>query len=386
MFLNKMNMKKINKQSNFAMFMVLFTLVLGYASCKKTDEGAGGQPVITRVRLISKTDTLKNVVHRITLDSNLTYDETRQVTFDSTIVAGRLNNQYAIVGENLLTTLSVSFNGLNVNYNPALLTDHSIIISIPEQTPYGTSQSNKLVVTTKFGTASFDFPILQPPPVITSFSPVAAGAGETVTLTGTIFEGVTKVAFDLVPAEIIGTPTKTQIQVKVPAGVVQSRILVTTPGGTTRSAGSFGFKSLLYDDAFPTGWGSYFGYNSTRDLANTLHVKRGTSAIENTFTDGYGALQIGYNGSTIDVARSGLTAIKLSIYGGAGIVAGSKVQLVINGNYGNAVPITLTPGTYTDYTIPLKDLGSPTVITEFVLQSLGNAVPSVIYVDDIGFI
>ena len=86
------------------------------------------------------------------------------------------------------------------------------------------------------------------------------------------------------------------------------------------------------------------------------------------------------------MTRSGLTAIKLSIYGGAGIVAGGKVQLVINGNYGNAVPITLTPGTYTDYTIPLKDLGNPTVITEFVLQSLGNAVPSVIYVDDIGFI
>ena len=379
-------MKKINKQSNFAMFMVLFTIILGYASCKKTDEGAGGQPVITRVRLISKTDTLKNVVHRITLDSNLTFDETRQVSFDSTVVAGRLNNQYAIVGENLLTTLSVSFNGLNVNYNPALLTDNSIIISIPAETPYGSSQNNKLLVTTKFGTASFDFPILQPPPVITSFSPVAAGAGEIVTITGTIFEGVSKVAFDLVPAQIVGTPTKTQIQVRVPAGVVQSRILVTTPGGTTQSVGSFGFKSLLYDDVFPTGWGSYLGYNSTINLTSTTQVKRGTNAIATTFTDAYGALQIGYNGSTIDVTKSGLTAIKLSIYGGAGIVAGNKVQLVINGNYGNAVQITLTPGVYTDYTIPLKDLGNPATITEFVLQSLGNAVPSVIYVDDIGFI
>lgn len=386
MFLNKMNMKNINKQSKFALLLLFMAVAMGYSSCKKTDEGAGGAPVITKVRLISKSDTLSNVVHRITLDSNSIYDETRQVKFDSTVVAGRLNNQYAIVGENLLTTLSVSFNGVQVNYNPALLTDKSIIISIPATTPYGASQSNKLVVTTKFGTASFNFPILQPPPIITSFSPVAAGSGEIVTLVGTIFEGVTKVTFDSIPAQIVGTPTSTQIQVRVPAGVVQSRILVTTPGGTTRSTGSFGFKALLYDDVFATGWGSYLGYNSTINLVNTVNVKRGTNAITTTFTDGYGALQIGYNGSTIDVVRSGLTAIKFSIYGGAGIVAGSRVQLVINGNYGNPVAITLTPGVYTDYTIQLKDLGNPTVITEFVLQSLGNAVPSTIYVDDLGFI
>lgn len=381
-----MNMKKINNQTRFTTLLLFVAIVVGFASCKKTDEGAGGAPKITRVRLISKTDTLKNVVHRINLDSNLVYNETRQVKFDSTVVAGRLNNQYAIVGENLMTTLSVSFNGLQVNYNPALLTDNSIIISIPAETPYGPSQSNKLIVTTKFGTASFDFPILQPPPTITSFSPVAAGAGETVTIVGTIFEGVTKVTFDSIPAQIVGTPTKTQIQVKVPAGVVQSRILVTTPGGTTRSAGSFGFKALLYDDLFATGWGSYLGYNSTINLASTVRVKRGTNAIATTFTDAYGALQIGYNGATINVTSAGLTAIKFSVYGGTGIVAGSRVQLVINGNYGNAVAITLVPGVYTDYTIQLKDVGNPSVITEFVLQSLGNAVPSTIYVDDIGFI
>lgn len=379
-------MKKINKQTKLTMTLAFVAMVIGFTSCKKNNEGAGGMPKITRVRLVSKTDTLKNVIHRINLDSNSVYDETRQVKFDSTIVAGRLNNQYAIIGENLLTTTSVSFNGLKVNYNPALLTDNSIIISIPAETPYGPAQSNKLIVTTKFGVASFDFPILQPPPTITSFSPVAAGAGETVTIMGTIFEGVSKVTFDSIPAQIVGTPTKTQIQVRVPAGIVQSRILVTTPGGTTRSASSFGFKALLYDDLFSTGWGSYLGYNSTINTASTTQVKRGTSAIATTFTDAYGALQIGYNGSTIDVVKSGLTSIKFSVYGGSGIAFGSKVQLVINGDYGKSVAITLVPGVYTDYTVDLKDLGSPSVITEFVLQSLGNAVPSTIYVDDIGFI
>jgi hypothetical protein len=385
MFLNKLNMKKINKQSIGAMIMLVI-IALGFTACEKdVDEGAGGTPKITRVRLISKTDTLKNVDHRLNLDSNNVYDEVRQVKFDSTVVAGRLNNQYAIVGENLLTTLSVSFNGLRVNFNPALLTDNSIIISIPAETPYGASQSNKLEVTTKFGTASYNFPILQPPPTITSFNPVAAGSGEIVTITGKIFEGVSKVMFDLIPAEIVGTPTATQIQVKVPAGVVQAYIFVTTPGGTTRSVGSFGFRSVLYDDAFATGWGSYFGYNSDRNYTNTVNVKRGTYAIATTFTDAYGALQVGYNGATIEVTKLGLTAIKLSIYGGAG-TKGNAVQLVINGNYGKAVRLELSDGKYTDYTISLKDLGDPANITELVLQSLGGGVPSTIYVDDIGFI
>ncbi|MDO7744800.1 MAG: hypothetical protein MUP99_13525, partial [Pedobacter sp.] len=118
--------------------ILLFVMVaLAYTSCKKDNEGAAGNPVITKVRVISKTDTIKDVDHRINLDSNLVYDETRVVSFDSTVVAGRLNNQYAIIGENLLTTLSVSFNGVKVNFNPALLTDHSIIISIPNDVPYG---------------------------------------------------------------------------------------------------------------------------------------------------------------------------------------------------------------------------------------------------------
>lgn len=378
-------MKMINKQSNVVLLILLVMVAIGYTSCKKDDEGAGGTPVITKVRVISKTDTLEHVDHRITLDSNLVFDETRVVSFDSTVVAGRLNNQYAIIGENLLTTLSVSFNGVKVNFNPALLTDHSIIISIPENIPYGAGQSNQLMVTTKFGTASFDFPILQPPPVIASFSPVAAGAGEIVTLTGTIFEGVTEVRFDTTVAEIVGTPTKTQIQVKVPAGIVQAYIFVTTPGGTSRSVGSFGFKAVLYDDQFSNGWGSYFGYNSTRNYTNTVNVKRGTYAIETIYTDAYGALQIGYNGTNIDVAAAGLTAIKISIYGGAG-TTGQAVQLVINGDYGKAVRLELTEGKYTDYTIPLSDLGAPASINEFVLQGLGLPLNTTIYVDDIGFI
>ncbi|RYE35924.1 MAG: hypothetical protein EOP42_05225, partial [Sphingobacteriaceae bacterium] len=101
-------------------------MVFGIASCKKTEQGGTGAPTVTRVRLLSKTDTIKNVVHRITLDSSSIYNDTRTVAFDSTVASGRLGTQYGIIGTNLLTTTTVSFNGVSVYFNPALLTDNSI--------------------------------------------------------------------------------------------------------------------------------------------------------------------------------------------------------------------------------------------------------------------
>lgn len=376
---------KRNLKTAFLLLSVMMVTVI--TACKKTQIGGTGAPTVTRVRLLSKNDTIKNVVHRVTLDSSSTYNDTRIDPFDSTVTVGRLNNLYGILGTNLLTTSKVSFNGVSVYFNPALLTDNSIIVTIPAGVPFGPSQSNKLTIVTQYGSIDYTFGIQQPPPVITSFVPLAGSPGDIVTITGSVFDAVSGVRFDNAPAQIVGTPSTTQIQVKVPAGVVQSFIYVTTPGGTTKSPASFGFKSLVYDDALFGGWGNYTGYNSTLNFANTVNVKRGTHSIKTTYASNYGALQIGYGGATISVSGQGLTAIKLSIYADPGtITAGQKVQVVLNGVYGNAVQITLTPGSYTDYTIPLSSLGSPTTITELVVQAYGLNVGSIIYVDDIGFI
>jgi hypothetical protein len=372
-------------------------MVFGLASCKKNDVGGTGAPTVTRVRILSKTDTIKNVVHRVTLDSNSVYNDTRVVGFDSTVTSGRLGTQYGIIGTNLLTTTSVKFNGVSVYFNPALLTDNSIIITIPASTstaaqvPFGPGQTNKLTIVTTHGTVDYTFPIQQPPAVITSFTPLSAGAGDIVTITGSIFNSVSAVRFDTTPAVIVGTPTPTSIQVRVPAGIASAYIYVTTPGGTTKSPTSFGFKYTIYDDALAGGWGGqgsggYAGYNSTRDYANTAQPKRGTNAIAVTFSDAYGALQLGYGGAAaINVKTLGLTSIKFSIYGGAGIKTGDKLQVVVNGKYGGYT-VTLTAGAYVDFTIPLSALGNPDAITELVLQNQGSAAPSTIYVDDIGFI
>lgn len=366
-------------------------IMAGMVSCKKSE--TGGAPTITRVRLISKNDTIQTTtIGRI--DSTGQVEDTTYTTavilpFDSTIAGGRLNNQYAIIGSNLQTTLSVSFNGLSVYFNPGLVTNTSIIVTIPANAPFGPSQNNTLTVVTKFGTANFTFPILQPPPIITSFSPAVGSAGDTVTIMGTIFDGLLGVKFDTVSATVISS-TSTQIKVLVPAGVVQAYIYVTTPGGTTQSTTSFGFKYIIYLSGLTTGWGGngggYSGYNSTLNFSDNAHILTGTSDISVVFSSNYGALQIGYGGSAITVSTLGLTAIKFSVYGGAGTPDGTMAQAVINGDYTDAQSFAISANGYTTYTIPLSSLGNPGTITEFVIQGLNVGVPSTIYVDDIGFI
>ncbi|MGY4538110.1 hypothetical protein ACVW0P_002530 [Mucilaginibacter sp. UYNi724] len=380
------------KNSKIYHLALAVLMIIGIAACKKdSPEGGKGAPVITRVRTVSKADTIAGVEHRITLDSSSVYDDHTVIASDSTVTNGKLNNQYAILGENLLTTNAVLFNGASVYFNPALVTGKVIIITIPDGTPFGPSQSNKLTVVTKYGKVDFDFSIQQPPPSITNFDPLAAGSGDIVTINGKIFNGVTGVKFDNAPAEIIGTPTDTQIKVKVPAGVVQSYIYVTTPGGTAKSVASFGFKYIIYDDMLSAGWGGqgsggYDGYGSTRKYNSTEHPKRGANAIAVTVDNGYGALQLGYGGATLSVTSAGLKSLKFSIYGGAAFKAGDKVQVVINGNYGKAYPVEVTVGAYTDYTIKLSDLGDPATISEITFQTLGVAAPGTFYVDDLGFI
>ncbi len=387
-------MKKINQ----SIFYILSLLLLVAVSCKKNDIGGTGAPTITRVRTLAKNDTINNVVTRVTLDSSTTQTRISIVAFDSTVTSGSLGNQYAILGTNLLTTKTVSFNGVNVYFNPGLLTDHSIIVTIPAltsmaaQVPFGPGQTNKLIVVTRYGSVSYNFPITQPAPVITSFAPQVANPGDIVTITGQIFTGVTSVRFDKIPATIVGTPTSTQIQVKVPQGVSSNLIYVTTPGGTAVSATTFGFKYVIYTESLATGWGGqgsggYDGYNSTRTYNDKTQPEAGAYDIATIFTNNYGALQLGYGGATtINVSSLGLTAFKFSVYAGQGFAAGQKLQVVINGAYGSGVVVTLTPGAYTDFVIPLSSLGNPSTITEIVLQNYGVTPPCTIYVDNIGFI
>jgi len=369
-------------------------MVWSLPACKKDAAGVKGLPTVTRVRLLSKTDTVRDVIHPINLDSISVYDQSRLAPFDSTVTSGRLGVQYAIVGANFLTTKSVSFNGVSIYFNPGLLTDKIIIVTLPTTLPYGPAQSNKLTIVTKYGSVDFPFGILQPAPVITSFTPMSGSAGDIVTITGTILDNTSAVHFDTIAAQIVGTPTSTQVQVRVPAGVVKSYLYVTTPGGTAKSIDSFGipapvYKVWVYDDAFAANW-TFGGYSTTRDAANKEHPNRGLYAIKATADDPaniYGGFTVGYkdaSGNGLNVAALGITSVQFFLYGDVAS-DGKTVQLYVNGAYSVAVQAKIKGGVYTKVTIPLSSLGNPTVITEIAIQNVSGSVPLTYYVDDIGF-
>ncbi|WP_416444330.1 IPT/TIG domain-containing protein [Leeuwenhoekiella sp. A16] len=348
--------EKIKKKLSFSPLLVALFAVVLFASCEPDDTTqmptSVEAPVLDRVSLVEK---------------------------DSTTAVGLRSNMYAIYGKNLSTTQRITFNDTEAYFNPTLVTDTNILVAVPADAPYF-GGSDKLVVETTAGSASLDFSVAQPAPDIDSFSPLAAGAGDIVTIVGSIFEGVESVRFGDVEAEIVSA-TATEIEVRVPEGIVQSYIFVETAGGVTQSPQAFGFKFVIYDDALAAGWW-VGGWSGTQDFENTAHVKRGDFSVERVYEGGYSGFQIGNGGAPIPL--SDYSAIKVSIFGGAGI---GDVKVVINGDYDNGKIITITEGEWTNFTIPFSELGTASdTLNEFVIQEFSGSAPSTIYIDDLGLI
>jgi len=299
---------------------------------------------------------------------------------DSTTSLGYTSNMYAIIGQNLGTTVKVSFNGVAAYLNPTLITDNNIIVTVPKDAPWK-DQPDKITVETMFGTADIDFKIQQPGPEIDNFDPKAAGEGDIVTITGEVFDGLERVMFDSTEAEVVSS-SSTEIKVKVPAGIVQAFIHVFTPGGVATSAAAFGFKYVVYDDDlagswWKGGWGNITTWNSAEV------VKRGASSIKIEYTGAWSGFQTGYSGAEINLSE--YAAIKLSVYGAIG-GGNRKVKLVVNGNYDGGYEFMVNEGEWQDLTIPLNAVGSPATLQEIVIQEFEGNATTKIYVDDIGLI
>ncbi|SDE58880.1 IPT/TIG domain-containing protein [Mucilaginibacter pineti] len=388
-------MKSKRFQSGLYMLLCCMVAIIYFGGCKKDNSGAA--PQITRVRTVAKDTVINNVIQRITLDSSIAITTTRSIKQDSTVISGGLNGLYAILGQHLATTTAVNFNGQSAYFNPALVTDNSIIVSIPLDAPWGAGVSNTLTVVTKYGSVSVPFTILQPAPVITSFTPLYASAGDIITITGTTFNGVSAVKIGATAAEIVGTPTPTQIQIKVPSGDVQGFLTVTTPGGTATSPMAYGFKLVVYDDVLANGWWvGGWGGGDHPIFDNTSPVLRGNHSVAVTYTGGYAGFQIGNGGASISL--TGMTAIKISIYGGPG-TTGNILRISIVGPDKNGhmvsntntppdgVNVSITEGKWQTFTIPLSQFGTgPVEVQQIIVQELSGVSPETIYIDDIGFI
>lgn len=346
-------MKQKNKFSVISNFLlVIFTLSL--ISCEGDDLRtvfSGEPPVITEVSLVETNEPVSSGFRR---------------------------SFYVIKGENLESTREVLFNGAPAFVNPSFVTKSNIVVAIPENAPYGISDSI-LEVVTSFGTATIPFSINQPRPEISSIVPLAAGAGEEVTITGDIFEGLLSVRFGDVEAEIVSF-SSTEIIVLVPENIVQAKIFVETPGGLTESDVAFGFKFVVYDDFLATGWW-IGGWGGSQIFDSTTVVRRGDFSIERT-TEGFSGFQIGNGGAPLPLAD--FSAIKVSLYYDG--VGTNDVRIVVNEKWDDGNIVTLQGGEWMDFTFTFEELGvTEGTIDQFVVQEFsGSSV--VIYIDDIGMI
>jgi photosystem II stability/assembly factor-like uncharacterized protein len=150
-----------------------------------------------------------------------------------------------IQGKNFRGTRAVHFGSAPASFT--LLNDSTIRATV------GGGASGSVRVDTETGFGSLPGFTFIPPPVVSSFTPEAAAAGTTVTLTGQNFIDVTAVSFGGVAAASFRVLSATTIEAVVGIGATGS-IAVTAIGGTGTKAG---FEALPVISSFTPAAGTF---------------------------------------------------------------------------------------------------------------------------------
>ena len=151
-----------------------------------------------------------------------------------TAASGKTGDTITITGTSFNTASSVAIGG-------TAAASFTVVSATSITAVVGSGTTGVITVTTEAGTATstgtFTF---IPAPTITSFTPTSGVAGATITITGTNFTGATIVNFGGTAAASFTVVSATSITAVVGAGT-DGTIVVTTPGGTATSSGTFDF-------------------------------------------------------------------------------------------------------------------------------------------------
>jgi len=338
-------MKKLNLKSILGL-LTAFTIVFSFTSCSEDDAAA--------------VSTSAPVIESVSLAIN-----------DSLTTTGFADNTYIIRGTGFSTTQKIYFNDTDTYFNPTLITENVIFVTVDRETPY-VDAADQIKVVTQYGEGTYNFVIAPPAPLISSYTPINATAGETVTIWGSDFVNP-EVFFGDVQATII-TSTINMITVELPAGVDGEYLMVSTLGGDGTAPQAIG--TALYDDEMlPSLWVG--GWGVTNDFAFTGDVRQGFNSIK-TVIAGWSGFQFGGG-----PALANYSALRISIKGDDET---GKVKVVLNGNYDGGKVITVTKE-WQDLVIPWSELGATSAasLNELVLQEF-DGDGNVLYIDDLGFV
>jgi len=367
-------MKKMILKSKNLTWVLSALIIFGFAACRK-DNSLGftpgtGAPTITSVHTLSKTDTSKvpRVITTISASGVVTLDSVgypvNPAGFDSVTTSGNLQQYYVIYGTNLGSATTISFNGMSAYFNRAYNSDNSLIVNIPINVPTsGTAATNKLVVTTLYGSVTYNFTVLPPAPTILGYSTNDFNAGSTITLTGQGFGSVTAVKLKTTgDAATIVSQNDSVMVLKMPTSAAtesQLSFSYTSNAKTIIATSTVIFNDMdnayiVFTDNFGAGWYS----NAWGPTAiSTTVAKTGTSSFAATYDKGdYSADGFGNSGAGLPTAN--YTYLSFWLKGG---IETYTLYLTADtrGGFSNndtSTPITVPAGVWTYFKIPLAGL------------------------------
>jgi hypothetical protein len=199
---------------------------------------------------------------------------------------------------------------------------------------------------------------------------------------GVLFKGKT------VADTVFVSRSATQLVVKVPKEANRGKIdLVAHSGVKVESSVEMllsgdlpplpDLAHAIYTDGLQNGFQDW-SWN-TRDINNAENVRQGSKSIKATYGgDGYQGQNFHNDGGP---ATGTYTKLEFSVFAPAAL-DGKKMNLVINGDWGNQYPFTLTGGEWRTFTFNLADIGAPNPLKEVIIQSAGWT--GVVYIDHVG--
>lgn len=219
-------------------------LMLGLTGCKKDNEGSSGPVTVDAVYLQNVNSDVKD----------------RKVEF------ARLGQTIRIQGTGLMGVQKIYINGYQTSFNPALMTDNNIWLSIGSKTPTldaDPEKRNKIIIEKNGQEYVYPFEIRSSAPSITSVSHTMPKAGERITIYGSGLQAIESVTF---PGNIVVTDgiesdneKGEYCTVTVPANVSADggSLLVLGVNGGAYSPSYFNFKKGLlhnFDDVNTQAW------------------------------------------------------------------------------------------------------------------------------------
>ena len=196
---------------------------------------------------------------------------------DSIITAASMQSTICIVGENLRSITALLFNDQPAVLNTSYMTDHTLIVTVPNEIP--DKVSDKIFFVTKDkDTVSYDFHVIIPAPVVASMSNEWAAAGEEVTIIGDYFLDYADFPVTVnfgdsyqLPRTAIKSVTKNRITFTMPENVPEDRVSVTSIYGTTQGAFQYrDTRGMLFDFDTPIKTGVVLGNHGwhNRDIVS----------------------------------------------------------------------------------------------------------------------